>query len=54
MYLNNMLPLPVVSNPGWVFERLKDLSSDQLFSQWGKMVYIIGSFKLQLERLVNS
>jgi hypothetical protein len=50
MYLNNMLALPVISNPGWVFDRLDFSSHEKLIGEWGKMIHAMASFKLQLER----
>ena len=53
MYLDNMLPLPVNSNPGWVFPR-----RDFLGRQDNMVKYVCGiiqglvKFKKQLERYI--
>ena len=53
MYLNNMLPLPVNSSPGWVFPR-QDFEgrSDLMHKYLARIISGIAEFKQCLERFV--
>lgn len=51
MYLNNMLPLPVNSNPGIVFPRQNFKRSTRLMHKYlARIMYGISEFKQTLER----
>ena len=51
MYLDNMLPLPVNSNPGWVFPRRDFLGNqDNLIKYVCGIIQGLVQFKKQLER----
>ena len=49
MYLNNMLPLPVNSNPGWVFPKQKFESVEGMLAYMTKLILGLCNFKQNLE-----
>ena len=50
MYLNNMVALPVISNPGWVFPRQKFASRLVMIKFTADIVFGIANFKQDLEK----
>ena len=51
MYLNNMLPLPVNSSPGWVFPRQNfEGRTDLMHKYLARIMSGIHEFKQTLER----
>ena len=50
MYLNNLLPLPVNSNPGWVFPRQQFDGLDDMVKYMTKLIVGLTQFKQRLER----
>ena len=51
MYLNNMLPLPVNSSPGWVFPRQNfEGCTDLMHKYLARIMSGIHEFKQTLER----
>ena len=54
MYLNNMLPLPVNSSPGWVFPRQNfDGKVDAMNKYIARIMAGILEFKQKLERYLT-
>ena len=49
MYLRNMLPLPVNSNPGWVFPKQKFDTIESMLSYMTKLIIGLCNFKQNLE-----
>ena len=49
MYLKNMLPLPINSNPGWVFPRQKFNEIEDMLKYLSKLIMGLGNFKQKLE-----
>ncbi len=49
MYLNNMAPLPINSNPGWVFPKQKFMDADDMLKYLAKLIFGLCNFKQQLE-----
>ena len=50
MYLNNMLPLPINSNPGWVFPKQKFECVEDMIKYTTKLIVGLGRFKQEVER----
>jgi hypothetical protein len=50
MYLDNMLALPVISNPAWVFPRRTFESVDAVFDFAAVIIEGISQFKQDLEK----
>ena len=50
MYLKNMLPLPINSNPGWVFPRKKFNEIEDMLKYLSKLIVGLGNFKEKLEK----
>ena len=50
MYLKNMLPLPINSNPGWVFPKQKFENNEEMLKYITKLIIGLCHFKEQLEK----
>ena len=50
MYLDNMVPLPVVSNPAWVFPRQVFETRNQMFNYLAQIIHGISLFKQDIEK----
>ena len=50
MYLNNMLPLPISSSPGWVFPKQNFECIEDMLKYTTKMIFGWMQFKQQLEK----
>ena len=50
MYLYNMLPLPINSNPGWVFPKQTFECLEDMIKYVTKLVTGLGRFKQQIEK----
>ena len=50
MYLYNMLPLPINSNPGWVFPKQNFECKEDMIKYVTKLVTGLGRFKQQIEK----
>ena len=50
MYLDNMIALPVISNPGWVFPRQRFESRSDMIGFAADLAAGICSFKQDLEK----
>ncbi len=49
MYLNNLVPLPINSNPGWVFPRANFADESEMCAYLAKMTKGLLDFKQKAE-----